>query len=337
MEHSGISIVIPSRGRLRLLENLLRTLAAERAALGAPSEVIVADSSPASLVPAMNELCGAYAARYLRSRSRNPAVSRNAGAGAARHAVVLFIDSDCEARPGLLLSHLNAYCGAKTGGVAGITEFTGESGPGYMMMERTPYLRPFSFQASKEKVSWAPSSNVSYRRDVLEALGGFPESLPIDAGGEDVLLGWKVTGAGYDIVCSPGAVAGHNKETWNSIAAALRRAVKWGRADCHIVISDAVRTRWDLHLPGLFFLLSIPSAMILALVSGPAWLLLPAACAAAAVIRKALAGTPALNGPAPLYFRAGGALLMLAFEVSYLLECLRCLRPEFFKAPAHEE
>ncbi|MFH1620186.1 MAG: glycosyltransferase family 2 protein [bacterium] len=335
MTNHGISVVIPSFGRLHLLEKLLGTLARERNGLMAASEVIVADSSPESLVPAVKGLCDSFSARYLRSRSRNPAVSRNDGVRAAKHSVVLFVDSDCEAEPGLLAAHIKAYHCAKTGGVAGVTRFTGKNGLGYLLMECTPYLRPFIFSETRKKVAWAPTSNISYRRDVLKMTGGLDESIPAN-GGEDVILGWRVTGAGHEILCSAEAAVTHRKETWNSMTVAVLRAVKWGRADCHIVKAFPARARRHFYCAALLFIFSLPTAFFLAFVFGGLWLFLPAGCLTAAVINKALSRTSSKQYQAPFHLRAGGAFLMLAFEISYTLECLRHLPSAIFMAPVHD-
>ncbi|MFH1618287.1 MAG: glycosyltransferase family 2 protein [bacterium] len=338
MNEPGISVVVPAFERLPLLESLLRTLARERNGLAVPSEVIVADSSSESLIPSVKKLCDSFSAHYLRSRSRNPAVSRNNGFRAAKHPIVLFVDSDCEAEPGLLAAHINAYNYPKTGGVAGVTRFTGEDGPGYLLMQCTPYLLPFIFSETRKRVDWAPSSNISYRRNVLEMAGGFDESMPVKAGGEDVMLGWKVTGAGHEILCSAEAAVTHRKETWNSMAAALQRVVRWGRANCHIAMAIPARTRRNFHYAALLFLLSLPAAVFLmSAFGGRLWLFLPVGCLAGLVTRKALSGTPSRQSPAPFHLRAGGALLMLAFEISYVLECLYHLHPAIFTAPVHDD
>ena len=336
MTNQGISVVVPSFERLRLLENLLRTLARERSGLAVSSEVIVSDSSPAPLVPAVKGLCESFSARYLRSRSRNPAVSRNDGIKAAMYPVILFVDSDCEAEPGLLAAPIQAYRCGKTGGVTGVTRFTGENGPGYRLMECTPFVRPFLFPVTQKKVSWAPASNISYRRDVLDIAGGFDEHIPAN-GGEDVMLGWKVTGAGHEILCSTEAVVTHAKETWNGLIAVLRRAVKWGRADCHIVMAFPSRTRACPHFAALFFLISLPSTAFLTFVFGRYWLFAPTGCLAAAVACKALHEARYGRSGAPFLPRMGGALLILAFEISYVLECLRRKPPAIFLAPAHDD
>ncbi|MFH1620298.1 MAG: glycosyltransferase [bacterium] len=336
MTNPGISVVVPSFERLGLLENLLRTLARESNGLAVSSEVIVSDSSPEPLVPAVKGLCDSFSARYLRSRSRNPAVSRNDGIGAAIYPVILFVDSDCETEPGLLSAHITAYRSAKIGGVAGVTKFVGESGLGYRFMECTPYIRPFLFPITREKVSWAPASNISYRREALDKAGGFDESIPAN-GGEDVMLGWRVTGAGYDILCSPEAAVTHTKETWNSLTAAMRRAVKWGRADCHIVMAFPSRTRRKFHCAALLFLFFLPSAAFLAFFFGRLWFFVPAGWLAVVVAYKALYETSSRQAAAPFLLRMGGALLILAFEISHVLECLRRMPSAVFLAPAHDD
>ena len=332
----GISVVVPVFERLRLLENLLRTLDRERNGLASLSEVIVSDSSPEQLVPDMKGLCHSFSARYVRSRSRNPAVARNDGIAAAKYPIVLFVDSDCEAEPGLFAAHLAAYRCSKTGGVTGVTRFTGENGPGYRLMECTPFVRPFLFPVTQKNVSWAPASNISYRREVLDAAGGFDERIPAN-GGEDVMLGWKVTGAGHEILCSPDAVVTHAKETWNGLMAVLRRAVKWGRADCHIVLAFPSRTRTAPHFAALSFLISLPATAFLAFVFGGYWLFAPAGWLAAAVACKALHEARCGRSAAPFLPRMGGALLILAFEISYVLECLRRMPSAVFLAPAHDD
>ena len=70
--------------------------------------------------------------------------------------------------------------------------------------------------APHSRVSYVPTAAIAYRRSVLEATGGFDESLRV---GEDVDLVWRTVEAGHTVRYVPAAVVTHrNRPTWTALA-----------------------------------------------------------------------------------------------------------------------
>src|SRR5262245_50587638 len=125
---SGISVVIPTRGNPHMVARLLTSLerSAHELPPGTDHEVIVVDDSERANGDAISEACARAGARYARG-PRRVGAKRNLGVSLSRHSVILFIDSDCVATPGLLRVHLEAHAtatapsGRRIGAVAGPT------------------------------------------------------------------------------------------------------------------------------------------------------------------------------------------------------------------------
>lgn len=280
----GISVVVPTRGRARLLERLLRSLNEARSQFEYPSEILIVDNSPELTRLELEQLCRNYQARYLPG---TPSVreKRNLGIKEAYYAIVLFVDSDCAVTSHLFDEHIKGYQenDPSIGGVVGVTEFVGEDSWMWDVIERTQFLNAFSFAQRMEFAPWATCSNTSYRKDVLEELGGFETDWPLKLGADDADLGLRLGKAGYRLHCNPNAVVFHTRETWSSFSAVWKRAFRWGRMDVHLYYRRH-KDRVKVLFPGfrhLLLLLSLASVLeaVVSLSPWPlfsplAWLLL---------------------------------------------------------------
>lgn len=232
MSDSGLSVVVPVRGRVAPLRRLLESL---RDAIGEcpePVEVIVVDDSDPADARAHEGNCAEFQARYLRG-PRPVGAKRNIGVRAAGFDLVQFIDSDCLASPHLLRRHVATLraAGDPVGAVAGPTYVQGADTAVFRIMARSRLLNSaFEWPAQARQVGWATTSNLAVRRAAFEAVGGFAERPLTVVGGEDVDLGLRLTEAGYAIVCDPEAVVAHDKSSIESLATVCRRLVTYGRS-----------------------------------------------------------------------------------------------------------
>src|SRR5438874_13071403 len=125
---TGVSVVVPSHsGRLPLLPRLLTSLCQSASRLREPWECIVVDDSPGAECQAVRTVCVDHGARYQRG-PWSAGSKRNVGAAAARHDVLVFVDSDCVVSVAFLPAHVSALRSAPPGtaGVIGLTNFFGE-------------------------------------------------------------------------------------------------------------------------------------------------------------------------------------------------------------------
>lgn len=205
-----VSVVIPTYNRAPLLERLLRALAAQ--ADVAAFEVIVADDGSTD---ATREVVGRSTETYGQTlrwveaeQNTGPAGARNRGWRAASAPLVAFIDDDVVPEPRWLASL-----------VEGLAESDIAWGRLTMPPEQRELIGPFSHWGEGGDDGHYDTANIAYRREVLEALGGFDEGRFRYQGrhgtarcinGEDTDLGVRARKAGYRGTYRADAVAVHD-------------------------------------------------------------------------------------------------------------------------------
>ncbi len=179
---SGVTLVVPVR---RDPAGLART----RAGAGPCGEVVVVgdDHDP----------------------PRGPAAARNIGWRQAATPLVAFLDAGCEPQPGWLgplLAHLADPAVAAvaprvvaSAGAGVLSRYESHSSP--LDMGPIPAaVRPGT------RVPFVPTAALVVRRDALEGVGGFDESL---RHGEDVDLVWRLHRAGWEVRYEPAVLVSH--------------------------------------------------------------------------------------------------------------------------------
>jgi O-antigen biosynthesis protein len=218
---AAVSVVIATRNRP---DDLRSCLAAVRAQIPAPGEIVVADS--ASDDPAQVAVIAREAgARLVRCDRAGLSRARNAGASAARGAVLAFLDDDCRADAGWLAGIVHGFEDA------GVDAVTGSFAPSelatwpqilfleYAHMDRRGAL-PRRFTRSRAESrhwpldAWRMGSggNLAIRAEAFRARGGFRPDLGLGTpalGGEDLYLLWSTIHAGRDVVYRSDAMAWH--------------------------------------------------------------------------------------------------------------------------------
>ena len=232
-----ISVVIPTNGRVTLVERLLQSLVQERDGyLYGKTEVLVVNSGSESDAREIRNLCQIYDARFIPGEN-SVRKKRNEGIRQASYDIILFLDSDVVAEPGLLKAHAETYLYAaeKTlGGVFGVTRFVGKKTWWWKVVEQTTYLDAFSFAERFPYNAWTIGNNVSFYRRILEEVGLFEENFPFPLGGDDLDLSYRITKAGYAIKSCPLAVTLHTTDTWNHPKAIYDRTRRWGSMEYYL-------------------------------------------------------------------------------------------------------
>lgn len=230
----GISIVIPSKGRVKLLGELLESVFITRQKYMGKSEVIIVDDSNEKDAGAIKDLCGKYDSQMVYF-SPSVAGKRNYGALKARYEIVLFLDSDCRASSNLLNEHVKLYTNEKTGAVLGLLEFVGEDTWFWKIVGNSQFVTPFYLPRWAEKVSWGPTANFSVRKSIFTEIKGFDEGFPNKPGGEDVDLGLRIVKHGYTIACTAAGLVYHSKQTWIPVKDMFKRLWNYGSADYFLI------------------------------------------------------------------------------------------------------
>jgi GT2 family glycosyltransferase len=224
-EGPGVSVCVATYRRPRQLTRLLAHLAA----LDGPPQgfevVVVDDGSPADA--GIGAILAEEASRFpvaLRWRS----LPVNSGRAAARNAAwreatgewVAFTDDDCRPDPKWLHHLLEAVAGGP--GTVGIVQGRVAPDPDRAGLLSNPLARSLRV----DKLSgYYETANIAYRRDALEAVGGFDDRFP--GAGEDTDLGWRVRERGFEANFAPDALVVHDVEV-RSFAEDLRDRRRWG-------------------------------------------------------------------------------------------------------------
>lgn len=203
---SPVSVVVPTYRR----EALLRQTLTDLLRLARPAdEIIVVDQTPVHAPET-----AAYLERirsrivYLRQTGPSVVAAANRGLAAARGEVVVFVDDDIRIpHPDFLAAHLANYDDLSVGGVAGRVLDAADPRPGPFDPRAADPVWGFFHTRwdhdERAEVTTAPGANMSFRRKLLLALGGFDERFEGNAfrWENDVCL--RVRAAGYRVVYDP--------------------------------------------------------------------------------------------------------------------------------------
>jgi cellulose synthase/poly-beta-1,6-N-acetylglucosamine synthase-like glycosyltransferase len=188
-EDQGVSLVIPGRNVAGTIRQCLEAVVPllERGAL---AEVIFVDDGSTD---DSREVVAAFPVRCLAGPARGAGAARNLGWRSARSPLIWFVDADCVVEPDALERLLPHMQDPRVGGVSGsYGNMRPESLLACLIHEEIidRHLR------MGDRVNFAATFNVLYRRGVLEQIGGFDERF---LKGQDAELSWRVLAAGYEI------------------------------------------------------------------------------------------------------------------------------------------
>ena len=327
---ASITVVTPVHDRGEMVSRLLASLSEAIHTFvqaGGSADVVLVDSSVGPEARRIEALAEAHGAHVLRT-ANDVRHKRNQGIRNARGDIVLFVDSDCEADPLLLVEHAGGHRvglapdGRPVGGVLGAVTLNGATTAAWRAADAAGFCDSFEFARRYPQAEWGPCANLSFRRELLVSLGGFREDWPRRLGGDDVELGMRVNASGYAILCRPSAAVRHSRGTWSRWGAVTERAWRWGAMDVHVRIA-------------------LPRSRLVPAGAGPDVYAAVLICGAilAAIRRRqarpllrsllALPCALVLDEPprAPVVARASGAALRLTFAVGALAEAVRVKRP----------
>ncbi|WP_460071559.1 glycosyltransferase family 2 protein [Streptomyces sp. YKOK-I1] len=235
----AVSVVVPTRDRTTRL--LLTLTALGRQTLGRERfEVVLVDDAPhpGAVAQVLSALPPGLPVRTADTGGRGAAHARNTGAREARGELLLFLDDDTLAGPGLLEAHLAAHAHTETAVLhSAVTDLSAFAltpdphslrpalvgargrriepamlpgldaavpllGPRRSFIERTArkVIRPPGHPALRWLVCIGTATSV--RRTLFDRVGGFDEHYGDLWGGEDLELGLRLaaSGAGFDLL-----------------------------------------------------------------------------------------------------------------------------------------
>jgi GT2 family glycosyltransferase len=255
-----ISLVIPSYNRSASVCRLLQGLARQSANPELFEVVLVLDGCTDDSAVAARSAKLPYALIVVEQEGRGRAAARNHGVRKAAGDLILFLDDDMDADPGLVATHLAAH-----------REHPGEVMLGYYPM---PPEKDASPERERIKEWWDNqfdkrsqpgheftyhdflTGNVSLSRDLLVRLYGFEESMPRIATCEDWELGLRLLKIGAKFRDLREAVCIHR--TVASTKFILYRAREEGAGQAVMIVKHP-EIFLDLPLSRSFWFLEKPS------------------------------------------------------------------------------
>lgn len=214
-----ISVVIPTSGRSAALARCLRALESQE---GCSFEVVVVDDAPSRNTLEVDSHDPRV--RTVSTTGRGAAAARNAGLAEARADVVVFLDDDLEAEPGLLAQHVHAHEGHQSRIVVGHSNPMPVETNLAAMAAAIWWEDYFRAKRSAAAATFTDvlTGNMSVRRDTFETIGSFDAEIGRHRR-EDWEWGMRALRAGGEVVYVEAAVAVHrfSLDTRGRLAAAF--------------------------------------------------------------------------------------------------------------------
>ena len=152
--------------------------------------------------------------------------ARNTGLGAATGDIVAYLDDDAYPDPHWLHYLASTFMSTDCAGVGGPNLPPPGDGPIADCVANSPG-GPIHVLISDEEAEHIPGCNMAFRKEVLDAIGGFDPQFWV--AGDDVDVCWRLQERGSTLGFSPAAVVWHHRR--NSVAAYWRQQSGYGRAE----------------------------------------------------------------------------------------------------------
>lgn len=196
----SVSIIIPVRNRPVEIRACLESLAK----LNYPPEkleILVVDDCSTDATP---EVIREFPVTLLgMEQHRQASFCRNAAARHARHDILAFIDSDCEAHPDWLPALTPAFREDSVAAVGGMIDscYSTNHLDRYEKVQSSLMVSTCSKRSGEtDRFFYVPSCNFLIRRERFLQLGGFRNHLHV---GEDVDLCWRLQDSGFQVEYRP--------------------------------------------------------------------------------------------------------------------------------------
>jgi glycosyltransferase involved in cell wall biosynthesis len=231
----AISVIVPTRDRCKTLATTLERLR-NQAPPERGFEILVVDNGSSDETGRLVEEVergSAQSLRLIREPKPGPAAARNAGVREAQAPVVLFLGDDMAPADEMLVrGHSQLHDGRTERSFAVLGRVDWDPAT-----HVTPFMdwlaagRQFAFdrldRGRVDASRYFYTSNVSIKKDLLDAVGGFNEAFP-HAAVEDIELGMRLRDEGIELIYEPSLGVLHDHPT--TLATSLRRSIIVGRS-----------------------------------------------------------------------------------------------------------
>lgn len=236
-----VDVVIAARNEAARLGSCLESLAAQDYPADRVRTIVVDSGSTDTTA----EVAALHGAEVLRETRPGAGAARNRGVEAGSAEFVAFLDAHCVVNAGWLRSMVAYFDDARTGGCQARIDNRASSPRLERYLERSgaqsnPRVLEDTLGAEHTLYPWILSGNSMYRREALQAAGGFDPAL---VACEDVDLAWRIVLLGYQLAYSHAAVAVHwSDDSWPRH---LRKASRYGSGSATLArryVPDRSRT-----------------------------------------------------------------------------------------------
>ncbi len=264
-----VSVIVPAHKLDDHLTRCLRSLEALDFPQDAHEVLVVTDGVEAG------RFFDDFRVRHLAAPKGGPARARNLGISQARGELVAFTDSDCLVHRDWLTELLRCLDDPKVAGAGGAQLSPPDQAPFGRMVQR--FFTAINFiggytreHANLRPVDHNPSCNSIYRRQILEEVGGFDESL---FPGEDLDLDLRLTRQGWLLLYNPSAAVYHFRPT--GLAGFAKMMERYGRFSGGLMTRRHGFFRKICYEPVALLLLTGATLVIWSVnpIAGAAWIL----------------------------------------------------------------
>jgi glycosyltransferase involved in cell wall biosynthesis len=230
----ALSVIIPTHNRGALLEKSLDALGRQSLPSKTLEVIVVADSCQDDTAARVSAYAkhAPYQLRLLSHAAKSASATRNLGAANARGDILLFLDDDVVAQPGLVQAHLAGQ--HPNGVVLGYSKPVLPPKPSWFQYDARRWwedtFRVMSEPGHRFTYRDFFSGNVSLPAQLFHHLGGF--DLSFTGRLEDYEFGMRLLKEGALFRYMPGAIGNHHDD--NDLVQWLRRIRQEGIADVQI-------------------------------------------------------------------------------------------------------
>jgi GT2 family glycosyltransferase len=186
-------------------------------------EVIVIDDGSTDATP---YIARRHGFRVITTENRGLSSARNTGMEEASGEIVAYLDDDAYPDRHWLTYLARAYGSGGYAGVGGPNLTPPGDGTLAACIGHAPG-NPIHVLLSDREAEHIPGCNCSFRKDALEAIGGFDPLFRV--AGDDVDVCWRIRERGWRLGFAPGAVVWHHRR--GSLRAFWRQQRGYGRAE----------------------------------------------------------------------------------------------------------
>lgn len=217
-ELKNISVVVPAYNNEKTIAATIEALLAQDYPKENLEIILVDDGSN----DRTGEIIKNFPVKYSYQDNKGPAAARNLGWKFSSGNIVCFTDSDCVPEKDWVSKIIKAYTSEQIAGVGGSYDIVNSESLFASCIHEEIVQRHLKMP---KEVNYLGAFNVSYRRSILEEVGGFNESYS-DASGEDNDIAYRVVKKGYTLIFDKNIRVGHYHPT--SLLRYLKRQFKHG-------------------------------------------------------------------------------------------------------------